>query len=430
MQKLVTRSFVVLCLYLSSSHFGVAQQWIAVNNGLSTLLAPSIVSTAETVFVSVYGGGVYKSTNFGDNWTSINTGLSTLHVSAIEMAPLVLAGTDSGVYVRVNESTWGHLSTVGMANTHVRFLTLTPDSPDPRLNVGTTDGIFRQLHNSDWESANNGLSGAALDVRSLTAYKSATVNYGITGTADGVYMTFDNFASWQRKSNGLTGRSLLINKVLNLGSSAAIAATDSGLFATTDVGENWITVIPSEKFMTTGGANYPVTGLGIYVFGDRGFVTTNFTTWLEISLSGTNGGPVLDFATTQNYIFVTTQTGGVFRRALAGITGAKEDVATTPLLFNLSQNYPNPFNPTTMINFGLKENSIVSLKIYNTLGQQVATLLDNQKIDAGNQSVEFDANQLSSGVYFYRLAVDGIENSSGNNQLGSYTEIKKMLLLK
>ncbi len=106
-----------------------------------------------------------------------------------------------------------------------------------------------------------------------------------------------------------------------------------------------------------------------------------------------------------------------------------EDVETLPVAAKLYQNYPNPFNPTTSINFGLKENSIVSLKIYNTLGQQVATLLDNQQIDAGNQSVEFDASKLSSGVYFYRLSVQGISESADLNTT-SYTEQRKMILLK
>ncbi len=106
-----------------------------------------------------------------------------------------------------------------------------------------------------------------------------------------------------------------------------------------------------------------------------------------------------------------------------------EDVETLPVAVKLYQNYPNPFNPTTAINFGLKENSIVSLKIYNTLGQQVATLLDNQQIDAGNQSVEFDASKLSSGIYFYRLSVEGISQALDINT-GSYTEQRKMILLK
>jgi hypothetical protein len=243
------------------------------------------------------------------------------------------------------------------------------------------------------------------------------VNYGITGTADGVYMTFDNYASWQRKSNGLTGRSLLINKVLNLGSPAAIAATDSGLFATTDVGENWITVIPSEKFMTTGGANYPGTGFGIYVFGNRGFVTTNFSSWLEINLAGTNGGPVLDFATTQNYIFVTTQSGGVFRKALDNITSANDAVANTPHVFNLFQNYPNPFNPSTVISFQLPVSGYTTVKVYNILGSEVATLVNGEK-QAGRYEIDFNARGLSSGIYFYTI------------KAGSFVETKKMVLVK
>jgi plastocyanin len=100
-----------------------------------------------------------------------------------------------------------------------------------------------------------------------------------------------------------------------------------------------------------------------------------------------------------------------------------------PSSSHLEQNFPNPFNPTTVINFGLKENSIVSLKIYNTLGQQVATLLDNETVDAGNKSVEFDASKLSSGVYFYRLSVEGISQSADLNT-SSYTEQRKMILLK
>jgi hypothetical protein len=230
-------------------------------------------------------------------------------------------------------------------------------------------------------------------------------------------MTFDNYASWQRKSNGLTGRSLLINKVLNLGSPAAIAATDSGLFASTDVGENWITVIPSEKFVTTGSANYPGTGFGIYVFGDRGFVTTNFSTWSEISLNGTNGGPVSDFATTQNYIFVTTPSGGVFRRALSGITDASEAVANTPQGFDLSQNYPNPFNPSTKISYQLPAASYVTLKVYDVLGREVATLVDGVE-EAGYKTATFGASNIAGGIYFYRL------------QAGTFTQTKKLILLR
>ncbi len=86
--------------------------------------------------------------------------------------------------------------------------------------------------------------------------------------------------------------------------------------------------------------------------------------------------------------------------------------------FKLDQNFPNPFNPTTTINFSIpKENTFTSLKIFNSLGEEVGTLL-NQVIPAGNHEVHFDASALSSGVYFYVL------------KSGSYVDSKKMILMK
>ncbi len=92
-----------------------------------------------------------------------------------------------------------------------------------------------------------------------------------------------------------------------------------------------------------------------------------------------------------------------------------EDV--NPTDFALNQNYPNPFNPSTVINFELKSNSNISLKVYNVLGAEVATLV-NGNYAAGKYNVTFDASKLSSGVYFYRL------------QAGNFIETKKMVLLK
>jgi hypothetical protein len=395
----------------------MAQQWSPVNNGLPTTISASIVSNAETLYVSVYGGGVFKSVDHGDTWTSLNADLTTLQVSALAMAPYLIAGTDSGVYLQVNGSNWGHLSTVGMTNTLVRFLALTPDSSGPRLAVGTPAGIFRQLHSSDWESANNGLSGDALDVRSLTAYYSSGLKYGMTGTADGVYMSFDNYASWQRKSNGLTGSSLHINQVLNLDSPASLAATDSGLFATLDTGKSWIPVIPTEQFTASGAANYPGTGLGLYFFGVKGFVTTNFSSWPEINMAGVTGGHVLDFATTQDYIYVTTQTGGVFRKALTDLASGVESAEATPHGFNLSQNYPNPFNPATKISFSIAKESYVSLIVYDMLGREVASLVSEVR-QPGTYSESWNAEGVSSGVYMYRLVA------------GEHVAVYKMVLMR
>ena len=73
-----------------------------------------------------------------------------------------------------------------------------------------------------------------------------------------------------------------------------------------------------------------------------------------------------------------------------------------PIQFALAQNYPNPFNPSTKISFSIPEKSFTTLKIYDILGNEVATLLNEEK-PVGNYEVQFDASKLSSGVYFYRL---------------------------
>ncbi len=104
----------------------------------------------------------------------------------------------------------------------------------------------------------------------------------------------------------------------------------------------------------------------------------------------------------------------------AAPAGNPTGVESTGLIankFELSQNYPNPFNPSTQINFSIPKNDLVTLKIYNTLGQEVATLI-NRQMKPGSYEVNFNASNLASGVYFYNLTA------------GSYTSTMKMILLK
>jgi hypothetical protein len=93
-----------------------------------------------------------------------------------------------------------------------------------------------------------------------------------------------------------------------------------------------------------------------------------------------------------------------------------EDIAQ-PFNYGLEQNYPNPFNPSTTIEYSIPQSGLVTLKVFNVLGKEVATLVNAQN-DAGNHKVEFDASGLNSGVYFYKI------------ESGSFAETKKMILLK
>jgi hypothetical protein len=87
------------------------------------------------------------------------------------------------------------------------------------------------------------------------------------------------------------------------------------------------------------------------------------------------------------------------------------------VISDFSQNYPNPFNPSTNINFTLPNTEFVTLKIYDILGKEVKTIV-NEELSAGNYTKIWDANNLSSGVYFYKLTA------------GKFTETKKMMLVR
>jgi hypothetical protein len=102
---------------------------------------------------------------------------------------------------------------------------------------------------------------------------------------------------------------------------------------------------------------------------------------------------------------------------LANTTDVSRDMSNIVKGYSLSQNYPNPFNPSTTIRYSLPLRSHVTLTVFNTLGQQVAVVV-NGNIDAGYHEIQFNATNLASGVYFYRI------------QAGSFVETKRLMLLR
>jgi subtilisin family serine protease len=102
---------------------------------------------------------------------------------------------------------------------------------------------------------------------------------------------------------------------------------------------------------------------------------------------------------------------------LTPVTGAGNNLSEVPKVYSLAQNYPNPFNPVTKINFAIPKQGFVTLKVYDVLGREVSTLVNEVK-QTGNYSVDFDASYLSSGVYFYRI------------ESGGFSDIKRMILIK
>jgi hypothetical protein len=157
--------------------------------------------------------------------------------------------------------------------------------------------------------------------------------------------------------------------------------------------------------------------------------TANFWFWLEVTTAGSGErypeimGDSQVWGDSHFFVYDSSyaqpSTYDYMIRALVEPTlgVADQPIELIPGAFELSQNYPNPFNPATTIQFHLPFAIPMTLKIYNLMGQEVATLID-QTLAAGTHQVEFDAKELSSGIYFYQI------------QAGAFRDMKKMVLLK
>jgi len=121
---------------------------------------------------------------------------------------------------------------------------------------------------------------------------------------------------------------------------------------------------------------------------------------------------------TNRMLRIATHGNGAYQRKLLGIpVGINSDEAV-PYSFELKQNYPNPFNPQTTIEFHLANPSLVTLSVFNELGQKVGTLIENKTMTAGIHKMDWKPERLASGTYFYKL------------HTGSNSQTRKMIFVK
>ncbi|MBN8571374.1 MAG: T9SS type A sorting domain-containing protein, partial [Ignavibacteria bacterium] len=152
---------------------------------------------------------------------------------------------------------------------------------------------------------------------------------------------------------------------------------------------------------------------GFFMSSDNGVSWTNINRNLGTRIS------VSRMFISGNDLYGATYTSSIVKAPLSSFIGIHQLSTELPDNFSLKQNYPNPFNPSTTINFSLKASGIVSLKVYDMRGTEIAELV-NQKMNAGTFSFTFDASNynLSSGVYFYKL------------QANEFEDVKRMVLVK
>jgi hypothetical protein len=208
----------------------------------------------------------------------------------------------------------------------------------------------------------------------------------------------------------------------------AWAVADNGkIYATTNYGNTWIPR-PSGTFENLHDIKFRNENEGIVV-GDNGVVryTNNGgVTWQEDSyFSGLTSGDILsvatvDFNTGMALVRNTNLDGGSTTSMLVVSSeplAVDETGNIIPSEYSLEQNYPNPFNPSTKIEYKILHPGFVSLKVYDMLGNEITTLVNEEK-NAGSFEINFDASNLSSGVYYYCL------------KAGNFTQTKKLVLMK
>jgi hypothetical protein len=196
------------------------------------------------------------------------------------------------------------------------------------------------------------------------------------------------------------------------------AAHEQGLHMSTDGGSSWVHVtagLPSSGFSTIvagGSALYLGSYTGFFVSTDQG------ASWKPENSGPVSTPDVLCLALHGSNIFAGLTGLGVWKRPLSDLSSSVQPAGgSVPGVFTLDQNFPNPFNPATVISFSLPRADVVSLRIFNLLGEEVATLV-NAPLPSGRHSVTWNGRSKASGVYFYQI------------RAGSEVLVKKMILLQ
>jgi len=223
-----------------------------------------------------------------------------------------------------------------------------------------------------------------------------------------IFKTTDRGATWNKSASSILTQSWDQVKVLEAGKgnpNKVYAGSSYGLYVSTDAGSSWLH--PLVNVGVTCMVIDPTNEKNVFVGTSSGVQssTDGGMTWTTMNENlTTQYVESLDYDAMNKVLYAGTQFGGVFRRSISIASAVERDFV--PDRIELYQNYPNPFNPKTVIRFAVPEQSNCRLTVHNLLGEEIAILLD-ETLPAGSHMVEFDAQRLSSGTYFYRLRGGG-----------------------
>jgi photosystem II stability/assembly factor-like uncharacterized protein len=406
------------------------RSWQALNKGLvpltvNTLISYSDNSGAKEIYAGTQENGVFRTTDNGDNWDLISAGLTNYKVYALlalrrnDGGKNLFAGTyGGGIFLSTDNGISWNTSNIRLTDFNVMALTAAVNNAgDTSLFAGTATGIYRSTdYGATWYAVNSGFNGWV--VNRFVVYPNDTGGQNILAGADNyqLYLSTNYGNSWTAVDSGIVGSVYEIASCTSpSGSTSLYTATDNGVFLSTDNAVSWkqintrtaYAMAVISPYMFTGGDNSSMT-----------FSTDNGNTWSYADTLPVKAG-ITSLLTDGKYVYAAPYQKGVWRRPIREIVnGIQIDKPhAMPASYSLKQNYPNPFNPTTVIEYSVPERTHVQLLVFNTLGQKVSELVNEEK-NAGSYRATFTASHLTSGVYFYTIRAAG------------YTETKKLMLVK
>lgn len=393
-------------------HSSLIAQWVRYNGAFSSFY--SFAASDTNIFAGNSNGKILRSTDDGTSWTIVYSGSPGTRTDAFAISDTnIFAANDVGVLRSTNNgTTW---TSSGLTNLGPQALAISPnDTGGTYIFAGTFDnGIFRSGNNgASWSAVDSGLTGSQLFITALFA-SDTNIFAGTWG--GGAFRSTDNGTSWIAANAGLTSNHV---HAFTVAGTNLFAGTyfGSGVYLSTDNGEFWTTA-------NTGLTNSNVRALALHdtnIFAgtDGGGVfrsDINGISWTAFN-EGLTNNIVNVLIVYGSYIFAGTG-DGIWRRPISDITGVEDQSNGISYQYVLEQNYPNPFNPSTIIRYSISVGGLVTIKVYDVLGKEVAILV-NEDQTAGSYEIKFNAAQLSSGIYFYTL------------KAGSYSQTKKLILMK
>ncbi len=377
----------------------------------------------STLYAGVYlpgvpdGYSIYKATDAGISWLQLNNGLPQNFLMSqliTDSTTDIFLAADSALYrIRGSDTVWTKVLSMGSGGL---ILSATADSTG-NIFIGTYQGtIYKSTNHGDsWQLSYSPAQGE--EIRSHAISQSGNIIASLKtflGLTWIIHST-DKGINWSTISQfGYYFDQLTVSST-----SGSILGIESGgvwLFRSTDEGFTWSkrdSALGNDRFTSiifADNGKLFACGAGVFFSTDEGLewfdITYNLPSSVHSLAIGIDG-----------YLYVGTYDNGIWKSSQRVTAVSEELVSYTPEQFFLDQNYPNPFNPTTKIQYDIPTYTKVQLKVYDILGREVKTLV-NEFQNAGRYTLDFSTSNLASGVFIYQLYAKGFVKS------------RKMIVLK